>query len=226
MQDRDQAGLGAEIKDAVQCRVSQAGDLTGNFRGDEFLVDAKLADAGKYAGKCSQHPLDMIGSIHIGRVETDDHRIKAVLLLRRQFLIETRDIGIGERIVIQRCIALQVITRCIITRVLVRPGLLQRDTEQRRAPYPVTHDDKVILDTDALLDVVGQVEMAVMKLSIRRHLCFGDTDRCDHHNEQGNTETERCAGRTPVLFILLKAHVHVVVLVISKLTVTVTFYCL
>lgn len=49
-----QAGLRGEIQDAVERRVPQAGDFTGDFGRHKFLVDAELADAGEDSGNvCS-----------------------------------------------------------------------------------------------------------------------------------------------------------------------------
>ena len=84
-------------------------------------------------GNVVQHAADVIGGVHVGRVEAGDHRIEARLLApasatgRRH-----RDVGVGERVVVERRVALQVVGRREVAGVRVRPLLLQRDAEERR----------------------------------------------------------------------------------------------
>ena len=137
----------------------------GDLRRHELLVDAELADAGEHARERPQHAADVIGAVHVGRVEPGDHRIEARLRVRRQRSVGDRDRGVGERVVVERRIALQVVGRREIARVPVRPLLLQRDAEQRRAADPRPHDLQELADVDALLDVVRQVEVRVVEIS-------------------------------------------------------------
>ena len=163
VQDDDEAGLGGEGEDAIQRRVGQAGGLARDLRADELLVDAELADAGEDAGKRRQDAADVIDAVHVGRVETGDHRIEARLLLRPKAAIDAGDVGVRERVVVERRVGVQVVGRREVAGVGVGPVLLQRDAEQRRAGDARAHDVEELGDVDALLDVVGQVEMRVVE---------------------------------------------------------------
>ena len=72
---------GGELEHAVERRVGEAGGLAGDLGRDEFLVDAELADAGEDAGEGLQHPPNVIGGVHVGRVEPGDHRVETRLLV-------------------------------------------------------------------------------------------------------------------------------------------------
>ena len=169
VQDHHEADLAGRVEDAIQRRVEQARGLAGDLRRHEFLVDRELADAAEHARERLQHALDVVGRIHVGRVEAGDHRVETRLLGGRQRLVGHRDRRVGERVVVQRRVGLQVVGGREIAGVPVRPLLLQRDAEQRRSPGLVPHDLQERPDVDALLHVVGQVEVAVVEgIVVRR----------------------------------------------------------
>ncbi len=91
----------------------------------------------KTPGKVSQHPADVVGGVHVRGVEARDHRIEAGLLLRLERPVGHRDEGVGERVVVERSVALQVVGRSEVAGVLVRPGLLQGNAEQRGPDRPL-----------------------------------------------------------------------------------------
>ena len=163
VEDDDEPALGGEVENPIERRIGQARGLAGNLRGHEFLVDAELADAGEDAGEGLQHAADVIDGIHVRRVEPGDHRIEARLLLLRERAIGAGDERIGERVVVERRVALQVVGRRELAGVAVRPLLLQRDAEQRRTADAAAHDLQELPDVDALLDVVGQVKVRIVE---------------------------------------------------------------
>ena len=119
----------------------------------------------KTPGNVEQHAADVIDGVHVRRIEAGDHRIEARLLGRGQRLVDAGDVGVGERVVVERRVALQVVGRREVARIGVRPVLLERNAEQRRSADPVAHDlAGTRCDVDALLDVVRQVEVRVVEL--------------------------------------------------------------
>ena len=135
-----------------------------DLRRDEFLVDRELADAREHTRERFEDAPDVIGSVHVRGVEPRDHRIESRLLCGFQLLERARDVGVGERVVIKRGVGLQVIRRSEVARIPMCPGLLQRDSEERRATDLVAHDlVDVLRRIRTLLHVVGEVEVAVVE---------------------------------------------------------------
>ena len=160
--DHDEPDLAGEVEDPIERRVGEARGLAGDLRRDELLVDRELADAGEHAREGQQHAADVIGRVHVGGVEAGDHRVEARLLRRRQRAVGHRDERVGERVVVERRVGLQVVGRREVAGVAVRPRLLQRDAEQRDAPDLRPHDLQELVDVGAFLDVVRQVEVRVV----------------------------------------------------------------
>ena len=180
--------LGREIEDPVERGIGEARDVAGHLRRDELLVDRELADTCEHARERRQHALDVIHAVHVGRVEPRDHRIEARLLARRQRAIRHRDVGVRERVVVERRVGLQVVRGpkspefsydhvCCsgmpnsATRPTVSPMI------SRNAP-----------DVRAFLNVVRQVEVDVVDLIVgalreRRHGCRRRAD--DRPNDAG-----------------------------------------
>ena len=94
----------------------------------------------KTPGNVVQHAPDVVDAVHVGRIEPGDHRIEARLLLLRERAVHARDVGVGERVVVERRVGLQVVGRREVAGVRVRPLLLQRDPEERRAADARAHD--------------------------------------------------------------------------------------
>ena len=164
MQDHHQPGLGGEVENPIERRIRQAGCLARHFRRHELLVDAELADAREHAGERQQDTADVIDSVHVGRVEAGDHRVEAGLLGRRQRAVRHRDGCVGERIVVERRVAVQVVGGREVAGVAIRPLLLQRDAEERGPARPRPHDSQELARREALLDIVGQMEVRVVEL--------------------------------------------------------------
>ncbi len=122
----------------------------------------EFADSGKHAGERQQHALDVVRRVHVRRVEPGDHRVEPRLLLFGERAVLHRDVGVGERVVVERRVGLQVVRGREVSRVPVRPGLLQRDAEQGRAPHLGSHDVEEPVHVDPFLDVVRQVEVRVV----------------------------------------------------------------
>jgi hypothetical protein len=195
VQDHDEPRFGGEREDAIEGRVLQACGLAVDFSRDEFLVDAELADAREDTGKRLQHATDVIDAVHVGRVEAGDHRVETPLLLSGQRAVHARDVGVGERVVVERCVAVQVIRGREVTRVRVRPLLLQRDTEQRRAANARPHDLQKVGHLDALLDVVGQMEMRIVKLpGVLALRPRRREDRAGRGGREQKTPNDACEG--------------------------------
>ena len=176
VEDHDEARLGGELEDAVERGIREAGRLARDLGRDEFLVDAELADAGEDAGKRLQHAADVVDAVHVGRVEAGDHRVEARLFLLREGAIDGCDVRVGERVVVERRVALQVVRRREVAGIAVRPLLLQRDAEQRRSAHARPHDLQELTRLDALLDVVRQVEVRVVE-TVGRALSLRDGTR-------------------------------------------------
>ena len=124
MNQHNQSDLAGEVQDPVQRRVGQARNRTGDLAGYELLVNAELANTGEYARKSSQHAANMIHRVHIGWIEARDHGIKPCLLLRLERLVSHGDPGIGEGVVVQGGVGVEVILRRAIRVDPVRPKLL------------------------------------------------------------------------------------------------------
>jgi hypothetical protein len=190
VEDHDEPGFGGEVEDAIERRVGEAGRVAGDLRRHELLVDAELADAAEDAGERLQHAADVIHRVHVRRIEPGDHRIEPRLLGFWQRPVGHRDEGIGERVVVERRVALQVVRGRELAGVAVRPLLLQRNAEERRALHARAHDLQEVTDVDPLLDVVGQVEVRVVELvrgvggRLRRRQQEDDSqnaERAGHH---------------------------------------------
>ncbi len=195
----------AVVENAVERRVGQAGGVAGDLRGDELLVDGELADPREDAREGGQHAPDVIRGIHVRRVEAGDHRIEARLLLFRQRPVRHRDEGVGERVVVERRVGLQVVGRREVAGVAVRPLLLQRDAEERRPPDLVAHDLQEVVNVGAFLDVVREVEVVVVdevgRRRRRRGGLPGSRHRCRHEDGSAGHEqhAERARKRDPVV---------------------------
>ena len=81
----------------------------------------------------------MIRCVHICGIEAGDHGIKTRLLFRRQGLVRHGNRSVGERVVVQRSIRVQVIRGRTISVHAVRPLLLKRDAEQRDPAGLISH---------------------------------------------------------------------------------------
>jgi hypothetical protein len=88
-----------------------------------WIVNSPIPE--KTPGEGLQHALDVIGRVHVGGVEARDHGIEAGLLLLGQGAIGHGDEGVGERVVVERRVRLQVVGGGEVARVPVGPGLLQ-----------------------------------------------------------------------------------------------------
>ena len=142
------------------------------------------------AGKGLQHAADVVGRVHVGRVEARDHGIEAGLLLPRQRLVRHRDEGVGERVVVEVGVAIEVVARRRVARDAIRPLLLQRDAEERDAPDALPHDVEEGPDVGAFLDVVGEVEMAVVDV-VGQRPTGGSSRGDDHGNDRPATNQTR-----------------------------------
>ncbi len=106
----------------------------------------------------------MIGGIHIGRIEPGDHRIKARLLLLRQCFVGHGNVCVGERVVVEKSVGLQVVAWGEAAGILVGPLLLERGAEESDAPDLCVHDFEKVVDVGSLLNVIGQVEVCIVEL--------------------------------------------------------------
>ena len=181
--DHHQSGLASEVQDPVQCRVGQARHRARDLAGYELLVDGEFADTAEYTRERLEHPANVVRAVHIGRIETRDHGIEPRPLLRRERKVGHRDPGIGERVVVQRGVRIQVVLRGAVSIHAVRPQLLQGNAEQRHPPGLVPHDLEEIPNVGAFLDVVGQVKMRVVEFEGARLLT-----RWPCHTRQKNRE--------------------------------------
>ena len=177
MQDNHQANLGGFGQDAVQRRVVQAGRMPRNLRRHDLLVNAELADAGKHAGERAQDALDVVGGVHVRRVEARNHGVHPLPLRVRQRQVLVRDHRIHKRIIVECSVRAQVIVRGPVSGHEIIPFLLQRNAEQRSAAYPVTHHVEIFAGCDPLLCIIQQVEMCIVEVRNRR-AGFGNGRNC------------------------------------------------
>jgi hypothetical protein len=144
--------------------IFQAGHVAAHLAAHELLVDAELANAAEHAGEGEQHAPDVVGGVHVSGVEAGDHRVQPLLLFRCERTVLHRDVRIGEAVVVQRCVRVQVVGRRVVPGHTMAPLLLQRDTEERATAHLVAHDGlHVELRGEALRDVVRQEEVASWK---------------------------------------------------------------
>ena len=158
---------------------------------DELLVDAELADAGEDAGKRRQHAADVIDAVHVRGIEPGDHRIEARALLRRKRPVDAGDVGVGERVVVERRVAVQVVGRREVARVVVGPLLLQRNAEQGRSSDARAHDLEIAAHADAFLHVVGQVEVRIVERVLGGAALRGACAPASAQRRAARTATER-----------------------------------
>jgi hypothetical protein len=163
VEDDDETRFGGEVEDPIEGRIGQAGGFADDLRGHELLVDTELADPGEDTGKRLQYSPDVIDAVHVGRVEPGDHRIEPRLVRFGQPSIDARNVGVGERVVVEGGVGVQVVGWREVARVRIGPLLLQRNPEQRRAADTCAHDAQEGCRIDALLDVVRQVKVGVVE---------------------------------------------------------------
>ena len=101
---------------------------------------------------------------HVRRIEAGDHRIESRLLFLRQRFVCHRDPRIGEGVVVQRGVRMQVIGRSALPVHPVGPFLLQGNAENRHAAGLVAHHAQEIADVRPFLNIIGQVEMRIVEV--------------------------------------------------------------
>src|SRR4029077_2694083 len=120
-------------------------------------MNRELSDAREHAGKGLEHTSDVIHRIHISRIEAGDHWIKAGLFLLGKGLVGHCDPSVGEGVVIQRSICLQIVAGSTIAIDSVRPLLLQWNTEYRDPAHLVAHSLEKVVAVSCLLDIVSHM---------------------------------------------------------------------
>ena len=116
--------------------------------------------------------------------------------------IDGRDVRVGERVVVERRVAVQVVGRREVAGVAVRPLLLQRDAEQRRSAHARPHDLEELTRLDALLDVVRQVEVRVVETVGRALSLRTDGTRRQNSQQRQAADRGQQCRRTAVTIIL------------------------
>ena len=94
-------------------------------------------------------------------------------------LVGHGDLRVGERVVIERRVRLQVVGRREIAVDAVRPLLLQRNAEQRDSSDLGSHDVQEVVNVRAFLDVVRQVEMRIVEFVVARACACDERRRAD-----------------------------------------------
>jgi hypothetical protein len=103
----------------------------GHLRRYELLVDREFADPREHSGEGLEHATDVIGGVHVSRIEAGDHGVEPRLLFRAQRQVRRRDVRVGKRVVVERRVGVQVVGRREVAGVLIRPLLLQGNAEHR-----------------------------------------------------------------------------------------------
>ena len=166
MQDGHQSHFGSEVEDPVEGRILQTGHLSRHLCGHKLLMNCELADACEYTRECLQNTPDVVSGIHVSRIKSGDHGIEPSPLLGRQRPVRHRNEGIGERIVVKRCIGVQIIGRCAVSVDAIGPLLLKRYAKQGDSSDLVAHDFHEILNGCPFLDVVRQMEVGVIQFKV------------------------------------------------------------
>jgi len=164
VQDDDEAGFGGEIEDAVESGIFEAGYFARNFCGNEFLVNGELADAGEDARKSFEDTANVVGGVHVGGIETGDHGVDARLLIFGQRFVGHGDGGVGERVVVERRIAVEVVSGRAIAVDAIGPFLLKGNTEEGDSASVIAHHVQKIVDAGAFLNVVGEMAVRIVEL--------------------------------------------------------------
>jgi hypothetical protein len=125
----DQSNLSGEIENAVQRRILQAGCVARDFCRHELLVDREFTNPTENARKGLEHTTNVVRGVHIRGIEARDHGVKTRPLFRRQGSVRHRDPCIGERIVVEWRVRVQIISRFTVAIEPVRPLLLEWDAE-------------------------------------------------------------------------------------------------
>ncbi len=149
----------ASAKHAVERRIEQARRAGAHLVRDEFLVDRELADSREHAGEGPQHSPNLIGGVHVARIEPGDHRVEPRLFGGRERPILHRDVRVDERVVVERRVGVEVVRRRVITGDRVEPLLLERNPEHRHATDAVPEQREELLQRRTALDVVREVEV-------------------------------------------------------------------
>jgi hypothetical protein len=85
------------------------------------------------------------------------------LLRRRERPVLHRDERVGERVVVERRVGLEIVCRRAIAVHVGAPFLLQRNPEQRDAPDAVAHHLQEFVNVRTALDVVRQMKVRVVQ---------------------------------------------------------------
>ena len=169
MNQHHQTCLLSQVQNSIQGGVGKACDAPRDLAGDKLFVNRELADSAEHAGKSPQRSANVSGGIHIRRIKPRNHRIKSPLLLVRERQVSHSDRCVGKRVVVQRRICIEVVSRLVLAADPIGPLLLQRNAEQDRSASGFTHDAQICPDRYPFLNVVRQVKMGIVELvSIRR----------------------------------------------------------
>ena len=85
----------------------------------QLFVNTEFTDTHKCIGVHLHHAFDMIDCIHISRVETGYHRIKALFLLITQLVVLVCHHRIIKRVVVEMGIRVEIISRSTISGIEV-----------------------------------------------------------------------------------------------------------
>ena len=190
--DDDETGIGGKIEDAVESGILKAGDIAGNFRGDKFLVNGEFTDTGKDAGKGLQDAANVVGGVHIGGIKTGNHGIETSLLFFSERFVGHGDVGVGEGVVVEGSVAAEVVGGSVVAIDAKGPLLLQGNSEEGEAADAVTHEGQELVDVDAFLDVVGEMEVGIVELvfvlSENRRLGKEEGEKGERRGEKRGTQ--------------------------------------
>src|SRR3954471_9065069 len=126
-------------------------------------MNRELSNTGEHARECLKHAANMMRCVHVGRVETGNHRIETALLLFGERLVSHRDRCVGEGIVVQRRVCVEIVRRSAVSVRAIRPLLLERNPKNCYSPNFVSHDLQEVVNVSTLLDVVGKMKMYVIR---------------------------------------------------------------
>ena len=76
----DETDFGREVDETIERLVLETRHFARDFRGNKFLMNGEFTDAREHARERREHTSNVIGGVHVGRIETGDHRIEPCLL--------------------------------------------------------------------------------------------------------------------------------------------------
>ena len=90
----------------------------------------------KTPGNVFRHTTDVVRGIHVGRIEARDHRDQIFCAPPGSGIVSHRDHRVGERVVVEGSVGIEVVFGRSLSIDIKGPLLLQRNSKQARRGPP------------------------------------------------------------------------------------------